>query len=71
MRTLKVLVSLTTLLGALSVLASFAPGAGSAQAAGPGNCGEYMYWQNGKCVDARNRGAEPWPEQMAKKKATW
>lgn len=36
-----------------------------------GNCGEYMYWKDGKCVDARNREAESWPDQMAKKKATW
>ncbi len=46
------------------------PGADEAQAAAPGRCGEYMYWRNGKCVDARNRGAEPWPEQM-RRKAAW
>jgi hypothetical protein len=41
-----------------------------AQAA-PGDCGEYMYWKDGKCVDARDRAPEAWTEQMAKKKATW
>ena len=43
----------------------------SARAAAPGECGEYMYWKNGKCVDARNAPLEPWTDQMAKKKATW
>jgi hypothetical protein len=42
-----------------------------ARAAGPGNCGEYMYWKGGHCVDARNNAPEPWPDQMMKKKATW
>ena len=41
------------------------------RAAERGNCGEYMYWKDGKCVDARNKDVEPWPERMAKKKATW
>jgi len=36
-----------------------------------GGCGEYMYWKDGKCVDARNHAPEAWPDQMAKKKATW
>ena len=43
----------------------------SARAASPGGCGEYMYWKDGKCVDARNSKADSWPDQMAKKKATW
>jgi len=43
----------------------------SAGAASPGECGEYMYWKNGKCMDARNVTPEPWTDQMAKKKATW
>ena len=43
----------------------------SARAASPGECGEYMYWKAGKCVDARNVTPEPWTDQMAKKKATW
>jgi hypothetical protein len=43
----------------------------AARAAGPGECGEYMYWKDGKCVDARNSAPEPWSDQMAKKKATW
>ena len=42
-----------------------------ALAAQRGGCGEYMYWKHGKCVDARNAAPEPWPDQMAKKKATW
>ena len=47
------------------------PLAGSAWAASPGECGEYMYWKNGKCVDARSPTPESWTDQMAKKKATW
>jgi hypothetical protein len=59
-----VAVSLTTV-----TTISWAPG-GAAQAAGSGNCGEYMYWQNGKCVDARDKSADSWSESMGKK-ATW
>jgi hypothetical protein len=22
---------------------------------GPGNCGTYMFWRNGECIDARNK----------------
>jgi len=43
----------------------------SARVVRPGECGEYMYWKDGKCVDARNAPLEPWTDQMAKKKATW
>ena len=39
-----------------------------ARAAAAGFCGQYMYWQNGKCVDARNRASQlKWHESMAKK----
>jgi hypothetical protein len=40
-----------------------------ARAAGPGSCGEYMYWKAGQCVDAH---APPlsWAEQMGRK-TTW
>jgi hypothetical protein len=57
-------VSLTTITGISGV------SGGKARAAGPGNCGEYMYWQDGKCVDARDRNAEAWSASMGKK-ATW
>jgi hypothetical protein len=57
------------LLAAMAVIA--APLTVVARAASPGNCGEYMYWKNGKCADARDAAADSWPEQMAKKKATW
>jgi len=40
-------------------------------AEGAGKCGPYMYWKEGKCVDARNHEPEFWPARMAKKKATW
>ena len=62
MRVLKLCVALAAITVPLSV---------SARAASPGECGEYMYWKDGKCVDARNSKADSWPDQMAKKKATW
>jgi hypothetical protein len=57
------------LLAALAMIT--APLTVVAQAAGPGNCGEYMYWKNGKCTDAREAAAGSWPDQMAKKKGSW
>jgi hypothetical protein len=62
MRVIKLCVALVAITVPLSL---------SARAASPGECGEYMYWKNGKCVDARSSKAESWPDQMAKKKATW
>jgi hypothetical protein len=59
-------VKLCMALAALTVPVSL-----SARAAGPGECGQYMYWKDGKCVDARNPNPEAWTDQMAKKKATW
>jgi len=73
MTRLKLWVLVTTALTAATVI-GFASvrGADAARAVrSGGSCGEYMYWKDGKCVDARNREAEPWPDQMAKKKATW
>jgi hypothetical protein len=61
-----------TLLKSMAALAAVAVSLTvGAFAAGPGGCGEYMYWKQGKCVDAKNAASEPWPDQMAKKKATW
>ena len=62
MRVIKLCVALAAITVPLSL---------SARAAGPGECGEYMYWKDGKCVDARNPKSEAWTDQMAKKKATW
>lgn len=63
-----------TLLIAPALIAAFAATAAGivgAGAAEPGNCGEYMYWKGGKCVDARDRQAGAWSDTMAAKKATW
>ena len=57
------------LCGALAAIG--VPLSRSARATSPGECGEYMYWKNGKCVDARNVTPEPWSDELAKKKATW
>ena len=59
------------LLAPLAVVAIFAGTmsvpASEARAAAAGHCGQYMYWQAGKCVDARSRAPQPWHEVMAKK----
>jgi hypothetical protein len=42
----------------------------SAQAAAkqrPGSCGEYEYWHDGKCVDARQKAPGDWSEGMSTK----
>jgi hypothetical protein len=72
MRRLDLIISVTSVLAGMAVVASFlaAPAANAAHAR-PGTCGEYMYWHHGHCVDARLNGGEPWTETMAKKKATW
>jgi hypothetical protein len=36
-----------------------------------GSCGEYRYWHDGRCVDARDREPGGWPDTMASKKALW
>jgi hypothetical protein len=38
-------------------------------AADAGGCGQYMYWQNGKCVDARDKPAKGWTESMTSRPA--
>ncbi len=30
----------------------------------PGRCGEYKYWQDGQCVDARNKADPAWVDRM-------
>ena len=33
-----------------------------------GECGEYMYWNNGGCVDARDKKtSKSWPEEILTK----
>jgi len=58
MQTLKLFAALAVIAVPLTI---------AARAAEPGNCGEYMYWKGGTCVDARNAPPLSWPEQMAKK----
>ena len=34
----------------------------------PGECGQYMYWHNGECTDARDKGsAKSWADEMLAK----
>jgi hypothetical protein len=47
----------------VAVLAAGMVAAGTARAvtrSHAGECGEYKYWHNGKCVDARDRSGRPW-----------
>lgn len=66
MRTLKLFVGPT--LGA-ALAATSALGITKATAADAGNCGEYNYWHDGKCVDARDKPAKAWAESMTSKPA--
>ena len=55
------LAAIATLAAAMSADAS------EARTAAAGGCGEYMYWHDGKCADARARPPLSWSETMAKK----
>jgi hypothetical protein len=33
----------------------------------PGSCGEYKYWKDGGCVDAREKPAAAWTDSMTKR----
>jgi hypothetical protein len=41
----------------------------AAATAEAGACGEYRYWKDGKCVDARDEQTGAWSESMTKKPA--
>jgi hypothetical protein len=45
-------------------------GIAKAVAADAGNCGEYKYWRDGNCVDARDKPAGAWSETMSKR-SSW
>jgi hypothetical protein len=62
----KLLVALVLAFGSLSVIAT-----AQAVQRTPGDCGEYMYWKDGKCVDARNKSSSGWTDTMSSKKAQW
>jgi len=56
----------------LVALAAAAAAAGTVAFAGPkgepGECGQYMYWQNGGCTDARDKGSgKSWADEMLAK----
>jgi hypothetical protein len=34
---------------------------------GPGSCGEYEYWHDGKCVDARQKRPSTWSDGMTRR----
>lgn len=34
----------------------------------PGECGQYMYWEDGHCIDARDKkGTKSWADEMLAK----
>ena len=51
MRVLKFLAALAVIAVPLTIIAR-------ASGPAPGECGEYMYWKHGKCLDARNAAPE-------------
>ena len=58
MHTLK---SLLQFIAAVAVAGGASIGlANAAQRAAPGECGEYMYYQHGQCVDARQKPGKEW-----------
>jgi hypothetical protein len=40
-------------------------------AAGPGHCGEHMYWQQGRCIDATDRPRDMTWDNYILKYGTW
>jgi hypothetical protein len=52
-----------------TALAIAATGIAAASAEEAGSCGEYKYWHDGKCVDARDKPAATWSDSMAKRPA--
>jgi hypothetical protein len=52
---------LSRLIQLTATLAFVVAAVGSARAAeAPGECGEYRYWTQGKCVDARDKPGRSW-----------
>jgi len=70
MRTIISALSAGVALVALAGSADAQPGsAGNANGAGPGSCGQYRFWHDGKCDDARERpSSKPWSDDMLAKK---
>jgi hypothetical protein len=52
---------------ALATVAAATAFASPVIAAAPGACGTYMYWSNGRCVDARAKRGKPWAEELMAK----
>ena len=48
------------LAAALALVTMAVTGATQAAAVHPGDCGEYKYWHNGHCVDARVKPGKDW-----------
>jgi hypothetical protein len=62
----KVSLAIGLVLAGLSITAVAALAASKAPA---GQCGEYKYWHEGKCLDARNApSGKTWADEMLAKK---
>lgn len=56
-----------TLIGALRSVASSAAVTAAPRNerhVGPGACGEFMYWRDGKCQDARTKPGKSWMQSV-------
>jgi hypothetical protein len=62
MHMLKLLLPLALLAGGL--FAAMPAGGANAASDAPGSCGEFMYWREGRCVDARQKSPSAWSETM-------
>jgi hypothetical protein len=77
MRTMNRLTIALAMIGSLSVLGAIAASAATrhkhayrAMPSASACAGEYMYRQDGKCVDARNKGSKTWGDTMMSR-STW
>jgi hypothetical protein len=61
MHVLKRVLGLGVLGGVLAVALVDSTSAAPTRRAGPGECGEYKYWHQGHCVDARDAPGKAWP----------
>jgi hypothetical protein len=60
---LKLVIHVVAIGALFSVVASMATTA--APRRGPGECGEFKYWQQGKCQDARFKpSGRPWTDKL-------
>jgi hypothetical protein len=60
MHRLKSLAQLVVTIAFVAVMAAGIAAAAERRHASAGECGEYKYWHNGHCVDAREKPGKDW-----------